>query len=340
MKKSILMHVSFPPPYNGQARNSKRIYEYLVSLDKYYIKLLTYPSKSNNTSEAFGYYYKRVKLYFKCLWQLRNNDIIYTCAETGNGLYFIIILSWASFLFKKKLILHFRSREIITNNNKFNKFIKWDYDNLYNIVLCHSYCSCLKKLYSPKNVFVISNLSLYKPIRNIKINKNKKAFDFTFFSNMIQSKGILRFIKIASYLNNHKFILAGNNNNNKLDLDLRNICTSIPNLEYRPDINNIEDILNQSSCLIFPSEYPVEVEPNVIYEFLLNDKQVISTNIGCVNDIDNISGLKIFKSRGNEFVNDVVKYISTNYNSNYEIDKTFLIDKQQYSLNKLRDIFD
>ena len=300
--KDVIAFVEYPPPFNGQSRNSKRIVEFLQQ-NNFEIKVVSYSSTAHINKRSRRHYFLKIYCFIKAvlLWVFKSKTL-YMCCESRKGIIFAIFSSWISFFFKKKLVFHFRTREFINYKKTFFNFLKWDNASLECIVLCEFYKNNLYKMYKPKNINVVSNLSVYPDYPK---SANKSGKNYVFFSNMIESKGVWNFIELAKLNPEKNFILAGKNSSKELNFKLSQIAKNQNNLDYSPFITSINEIIPLAKCLIFPSEYPIEVEPNVVYEFHLSGIPVIASSIGCLCDLKNLKGVIICEGEGKILLNNM-----------------------------------
>ena len=321
----VIAFVEYPPPFNGQSRNSQRLVQFL---ENYGIKIhvVNYSSTVLINKRSLNHYFLKTYSFIRALifWLLKSKTL-YMCCESRKGIVFAIFSSWISYVFKKKLIFHFRTREFINYNKTYFNLLKWNSESLYCIVLCESYKKNLYLRYKPKNIHVVSNLSIYPdfPSSAKKIGKN-----YIFFSNMIESKGVWNFIELAKLNPNKSFILAGKNGSIDLNNELLKTSKQIKNLSYSPHITNIDDIIPLAKCLIFPTEYPIEVEPNVVYEFHLCGVPVITSSIGCLCDLKNLPGISICEGEG--------KVLLDNMNNEIKILKDYKLEENLNFYNNLK----
>lgn len=344
--KKLIAFVSLPPPMNGQARNSKRMLEYFQSKSDYEIQIVNYPSKAKINGNNTEYYIKRIFSFFKVFKYLSRNNGIYMCAESGKGLIFLILISNIFRVFGKEIYLHFRTREFITKSKRAFKFIPWGYRNLYCIVLCEYYKQELENLYETKNIHVVSNLALYNfEDENFDLISNSpksKKKSIVFFSNIIVSKGVYEFIDLATKCKSEEFILSGRCDDKVLESEIFERCSKIPNLIFRPDYNKLKDILPEAKLLVFPSKYPIEVEPNVIYEFYGNGIPVISTVIGCTSDLRDMPNLYLIDSQDNftKTASEIIQRRKTNVSETSRSEHLkILMERQSRSNNSLDLLF-
>ena len=304
--KDVIAFVEYPPPFNGQSRNSKRIVEFLQQ-NNFKVKVVSYSSTAQINKRSINHYFLKIYCFIKAvLFWIFKSKTLYMCCESRKGIVFAIFSSWISFLFKKKLVFHFRTREFINYKKTYFNFLKWDNASLHCIVLCESYKNNLYKMYKPKNIHVVSNLSIYPDFPE---SANKSGKNYVFFSNMIESKGVWNFIELAKLNPQKNFILAGKNSSKEFNKKLSQISKNQNNLDYSPFIINLNEIIPLAKCLIFPSEYPIEVEPNVVYEFHLSGIPVIASSIGCLCDLKNLNGIIICDGEGEILLNNMNKAI-------------------------------
>ena len=304
--KDVIAFVEYPPPFNGQSRNSKRIVEFLQQ-NNFKVKVVSYSSTAQINKRSINHYFLKIYCFIKAvLFWIFKSKTLYMCCESRKGIVFAIISSWISFLFKKKLVFHFRTREFINYKKIYFNFLKWDNASLHCIVLCEFYKNNLYKMYKPKNIHVVSNLSIYPDFPE---SANKSGKNYVFFSNMIESKGVWNFIELAKLNPQKNFILAGQNSSKELNNKLLQISKNQSNLNYSPHTTSLNEIIPLAKCLIFPSEYPIEVEPNVVYEFHLSGIPVIASSIGCLCDLKNLIGIIICDGEGDILLNNMNKAI-------------------------------
>ena len=334
--KDVIAFVEYPPPFNGQSRNSKRIVEFLQQ-NNFKVKVVSYSSTAQINKRSINHYFLKIYCFIKAvLFWIFKSKTLYMCCESRKGIVFAIFSSWISFLFKKKLVFHFRTREFINYKKTYFNFLKWDNASLHCIVLCESYKNNLYKMYKPKNIHVVSNLSIYPDFPE---SANKSGKNYVFFSNMIESKGVWNFIELAKLNPQKNFILAGKNSSKEFNKKLSQISKNQNNLDYSPFIINLNEIIPLAKCLIFPSEYPIEVEPNVVYEFHLSGIPVIASSIGCLCDLKNLNGIIICDGEGEILLNNMNKAIKKIENFKPDQNLSFYENLKRKSKMELINVF-
>ena len=290
MRNKVIVFSELPPPFTGQARNSVRFIEFLGSQG---IATVVIGYKVNFFGKSWLYYTTKLFSFLKALkiWLKDKNSELYLCAESGSGRVLFITASIVCCVFNRKMIAHIRTREFYNEENIFYKQT-FNNKNITYIVLCHNYYDRLLLKYPRFKGIVISNLSLYEDSYYLtEFTKDYlQDYDYIFFSNLIEAKGVYDFIEIAKLMSEKRFVIVGNGS----EIERNRILSKlelVSNCFLDSGTPDLKRALSFGADLIFPSRYKVEVEPNVIYEFLLAGRRVFSYEIACVESM-NFKSLK------------------------------------------------
>ena len=118
----------------------------------------------------------------------------------------------------------------------------------------------------------------------------KKEPVFLFASRLLKAKGVLDFIEAANLVENAKFIIAGKFDPLNRDSINKKILQEViqkGKVKYVGYIDNICEIINNSSVVVLPSYYG-EGLPKILIEASACGRPIITTNIpGCKDSIVN-----------------------------------------------------
>lgn len=241
-----------------------------------FIKILKFNSKSvigwmyhGNLLATIFYFYKFLMLRkMNLYWNIRQT--LYNIKNEKKFTILVIKLNKFLSFIPNKIIYNSKLSIIHHKNSGFNQKNTLFIPNGFEIkVLNNTYANNLKKkLHIADSDIIISHINRYHPMKNHKL-----AIDVadTILSKYKNVKFIFCGKDIS--LNNDKFIKLI-----KLDKNKLNRCY------FLDDIDEVDQLLNFTNLFLLTSSWG-EGFPNIIGEAMLNECNIISTNVGDVKDI-------------------------------------------------------
>lgn len=144
---------------------------------------------------------------------------------------------------------------------------------------------------SSKNNFIVPG-SGTKIISNLKI-LSKKNLEFIFVGRLLKIKGILDFVNVAIKVKKIypkiKFTIAGamENNHNYIDMIYLKNCVDKKIVNYIGFTDNIDEVLSNSDCIIFPSIYYEGIPHSLIKAASLGNIIITYDWRGCSETVNN-----------------------------------------------------
>ena len=301
----ILFLAQLPPPINGSTIVSQDIFRYLN--DRENIKKINI-SSSKDLKDYGKINISKLFIILNIYWQLITSlvfnkfDCLYlTFSPKGTGFFKdLTILFLCSFFIKRKIIhIHGVGMKNYIMNSRYRKIINFLTTFAFkNSEIIHA---GKRKLHPEfydlpiKKCHIIAN-----PIdENVKNFKTKKIYDFVYFSNIFEKKGIFVFLESLHLLKkknkDFKVLIIGLFRDAENREKFNNLITKY---KLKSNINYIGPIygkkkffyLSKAKVFVFPSFE--EAFGLVVLEAMSISLPIIGTNVGSVNEMINSKKLK------------------------------------------------
>ncbi|HNE92760.1 MAG TPA: glycosyltransferase family 4 protein [Chitinophagaceae bacterium] len=300
--------VQVPPPIHGAALRNLSLVESKIINQALHIKLL--PLKFAKNIHDIGKLdiskiYKTIAYFFnliKTIFVFKPNAAYFTLSPTGFAFYRDCLFVLALKICSVKRMYHLRGLGIYNayTQSKFKATIyKWAFKGAHVICLSKGHCNDVKGL-PYASLHVVQN-GLKKELENVVVKEFGDEIELLFFSNYVQSKGVLIFIDICEILINKGYSIKGklvgaNGDLSKEDLEVYITSKKLANkIKVCDGVFGKEKfkVIEASDIFIFPTYYPQEVFPGVVLEAMQCAKPIITTTTGVIPEIidDGINGL-------------------------------------------------
>lgn len=304
MKMNLFFVVVVPPPVTGMTKANKKMLSIFKELGCSVVDRSISRTAKKNYVWIFQ---KNIQLFFKLLrisFEKKKTDGIYFVPDSSLGLWVNLILHLPLMLVMRcPIIMHHHVFRYCKKKSLPMSLITYLLGSrLLNICLSDSMCGSFLLKYPNSDCISLGNYILVDDSKQ-KSQKNsletvvKNEISVGYLSNITKEKGILEFIEVVNRLNeqqydcSYKGLIAG-----PMCKDLEKIILE----KIRPNSTNFEIVgpvygkrkakfINRCHLFLFPTRYPNEAYPLTILEFMLSDIPVISTNIGCIPEIINMS---------------------------------------------------
>jgi glycosyltransferase involved in cell wall biosynthesis len=151
-----------------------------------------------------------------------------------------------------------------------------------------------------RKLFILPN-AIYDAKEPPKKSEVSRPVQILYLSNLVPSKGVMEFVKMAGIVRKHipntRFVLAGNFRSNDfsqqvddcIDREQLRACMDIPGAVYGKDK---EKLFQESDIFVFPTYYELETFGLVNLEAMRSGLPVVSTPEGAIPEVvcDGITG--------------------------------------------------
>lgn len=288
-KADIVAICSLPPPVNGQTLANSFYSQWLRSVASTTIVDLV-PGKKIARRAV------EIIRAVRAASSLKPGMIFYTVPHAGRGKLITRILTE---------IAAFRGAHIVLHHHGFNYLSKsyFVYRSLFarrNRVISHVFLAremaeIFRATYKIEpNYFVINNSLLVESHRE-EIDEEKTKCNpkrvplIGLMSNLSREKGLYTFLDVLYLAKKRNIALRGilagpiaSDEDKRLVARARN---EIPDLEYWGPVYGVakEKFFKAIDVFVFPTTFPVEAQPLVVYEAILRWRPVVSNDMGCIS---------------------------------------------------------
>ena len=299
----ILFFGPYSPPITGQSLAFKAV------VDAYDQQEYVLVDTSRFKSKIFNSLYTSLKSPWLLLTQNNISTVYFTCTRSFQGsIKDSIMLFWAGLL-KKRVVNHLHGgdfKDFIQNRKGlYNFFLRKLYRNVdTSIVLTEGMIQEMSDFPKMK-VYVVKNF--YSDHFERKNGSKREIPIISYFSSIIESKGILDFLQAAKMASEKKpeilFKVAGRFSADYLSSkrSLKKSCNKFReenthiNLQWYEQIDpkNRWDFLSESDILVLPTHYAIEGIPLVIIEAMRCRNAIITTKHKYLPELVNESNGRI-----------------------------------------------
>lgn len=309
----------FPPPVHGAAKNTRLISEQLTQAGASVIELRSNPEALRVKSSTIKHYARKI---FRALSicirmiSLRKSGeyVLYTVPDGGLGLYLNIIQYLIARMCGSDIILHHRNYSHIYTRSPAMKIIKSRVcPDACHVFLSPSMSADFQSVYGAvREKMLVPNAAMldFDPIDGIPPNE-AGTITVGHLSNLTQEKGfdvvaeVMR--RLSGLSEKYRFILAGAPVNELEQARLEQLQADLgERLEYKGPIYGEDKVRFFAECdvFLFPTRYPKEAQPNVLYEALAGGCIVLSTRRACIPDLLAPYEATVFDE--NDFLSDLI----------------------------------
>ncbi|MDI6693925.1 MAG: glycosyltransferase family 4 protein [Anaerolineales bacterium] len=283
-----LIHIgTFPPPVTGMSVTNQALFERLNREGISVEKLDTSPGTLRRDFISRSARLPRLlRAWLRILRANPRREVLYIALSGGWGqIYDIVSLALAR-LKGLPRFLHHHSFAYLLNKPLYTSLLmKVAGQNALHVVLCDEMGGYLRARYGVKRVSTISNLTFFPPITQKRCPKDLQTIGF--LSNITQEKGGDAVIALAYALRKKglplKVRLAGPCQDAALVQDLHR-AVSDGVLEWSGAVYGEDKakFWQEIDVFVFPTRYPNEAEPLVVWEALAAGVPVIAVQRGCI----------------------------------------------------------
>ncbi|TVZ16947.1 glycosyltransferase family 4 protein [Maribacter sp. MAR_2009_72] len=312
--KNILFILHYPPPIHGASMMGQYIRESKLvnsSFNCHYINLST----SNSVDEIgktglikWFRYIKILTITLNRLLSFKPNTVYLTLTASGTGFYKDALVAIIAKLFSRNIVYHFHNKGVQkAQHNWFNNILyKIIFHNAQVILLSKYLYSDIEKYVSIKNVYYCAN-GIPKNIVNSESSVKKNTVQLLFFSNLIESKGVILLLEACKLLKKQKLNFNCLFIGGEGDITTKTFIDKVKELqienvvEYKGKMygQDKEDVYAQADIFVLPTYYSNECFPLVILEAMQWSLPVVTTDEGGIKDIIDVGRTGLLADKNN-----------------------------------------
>ncbi|MDB0025798.1 glycosyltransferase family 4 protein [Polaribacter sp.] len=328
MKKRILFILHLPPPVHGSSVVGEYIYN-SKEINNFYNTRFINLGLSKSVLEIGENPFRKISRYINLIYNTIYDiidfkpELVYiSLTAKGIGFYKDFLIIVIAKLFRKKVVLHFHNKGVLSNQNNYidNLLYKFTFYKSKVILLSERLYYDVKKYVNLEDVLYCPNGI---PVHTLssKISNVNKVTQLLFLSNLIETKGVFVLLESLKHLKEQgiKFqcnIVGGEGDISSIVLEKKLVnlnlidCVSYLGKKYNDDKY---EIFQSSDIFVFPTFYENETFGLVNIEAMMFGLPVISTSEGGIPDIvqDGETGFIVDKQNPKKLA-EKIKYLIEN----------------------------
>jgi glycosyltransferase involved in cell wall biosynthesis len=292
---------AFPPPHHGVSNANVQMLERFVraSFDARRVDL-----SSGNVGQPWA----RLKRAFRAigaamtlLLSRKFPDVVYLGASGGLGRVYDVVILLAARARKARIVIHHHSYRYVNKRDLLESaVVRAAGASALHILLCEHMRTSFCDQYAVDRISttVLSSAMLAeRAIRAMPGRLRSRVDAIGYLGTLSPEKGISEFLAITSSVRGSgaKLLahIAGPSADRASSAAVADLVTRDPSTRYWGPLHGAEKVqfLDSVDVLIFPSRYPHEAEPLVVYEALAAGIPVVSTRVGCLRTLESSSGV-------------------------------------------------
>lgn len=296
---SITVHIlgGFPPPVTGAAKNNALFAKDLSErgLD---VQKLNTSGPTISHARGRGYHFSRAKVNLKAAFKILfgKSGAVYIVPDGGLGIVYTAFHCVLAKIRNRNIVLHHRTFLYIDNYSRFVGIInKFCGRSALNVFLSEGMKNKFVKRYNTKNNIVVGN-SHYVELTKLEI-EIKQKYAVGHLSNLCREKGFFDVCESFERLRAKSSEVTLHLGGPIIDAEVKDRIDALKSkygesVQYHGPLYGEDKQLFYNRCrfFLFPTRYPLEAAPNVVYEALSAGCVVIATTNGCIPEM--LSGVR------------------------------------------------
>lgn len=286
---------NYPPPIHGSAKNTAMLTELLQA----HARVLPLNTSPGTLRRGPSYHvrklWRQVVAAFR-LVSLRKSPktTLYFVPDHGLGKIYHISHLGIALLRGFRILFHHRTFAYVAHKSLLMAlFVRATRLRATHVFLCETMAREFQIQYGPVRCLVVSNLAMNPdaqhepPYRPRLVQRGRITLGL--LSNLSEEKGLYDFIRTLDMCVERglevRGLLAGPVPRSDDETKVRSaVAKRGGTLEYLGPLHGEDKrrFFDAVDIFVFPTRYPVEAQPNVLFEALLAGCQVVSTQLGCI----------------------------------------------------------
>jgi glycosyltransferase involved in cell wall biosynthesis len=291
---SITVHIlgGFPPPVTGAAKNNA-LFAQDLSDRGYDVRILNTSGPTISHARGRGYHFSRAKVNLNAAARILfgTSGPVYIVPDGGWGVIYTTFHCILAKIRNRKIVLHHRTFLYIDNYNRFVSIInKLCGNSAINVFLSEGMKNKFVDKYRTENNIVVGN-SHYVELTNLRTNIKQK-YSIGHLSNLCREKGFFDvcelFDRISGRISQATLHLAGPVVEAEVQERIDYLKSKYGDrVQYYGPLygEGKQQFYDRCRFFMFPTRYPLEAAPNVVYEALAAGCVVMATTNGCIPEM-------------------------------------------------------
>ena len=298
MAGSVVIVGAFPPPVGGAAKNNENLRKELTE-NGVSVSPLDISAATLSHTRSLGFHAQRVhKNFLASLNVLRKGGAyssFYIVPDGGLGAWYSLVHILAANISKyRRVIIHHRTFLYIDKKSRpVSTFTSATRNRAVHVFLSKEMAVKFQNLYGPVTYIVAGNARYVSREAGLEVAKRSPGpLRIGYLSNICAEKGYHTvshtFRALSKDLEDVELWLAGPILEQAAHDDIEALKSEFPDsIRYFGPLygDQKSQFYRDLDLFIFPTEFPQEAAPNVVYEALASGTPVLSTERGCIREM-------------------------------------------------------
>lgn len=292
-KRALTILGPFPPPLMGVSKNNEIIREALQENGIHVTKINTSVGQLSH-SRSLQYHLARLAKNLRAVFGLiRSGERIYMVPDGGLGIIYSLLHVAAASLVSEQIFIHHRTFKYIERTSVCLRLALYlSRSKAIHIFLSPEMAAKFEQRYGHVSYLISGNACFVPALAARAPFEEPSDIVLGHLSNLCAEKGFFLaadlFERLATELPQLKFKVAGPVVEHSVDERLRKLAARFPHqFTYLGAVygKEKERFFASVDFFVFPTLYPLEAQPNVVYEAMASGNIVLATDRGCIKEM-------------------------------------------------------
>lgn len=301
MRPRIIAVGQLPPPVTGYAYITARMIETLGQNAN--VETI---NTSPGEKKGFAKHIRKSQGALRACWRILRNGshprLMYMGCEGDWGLIYTLMLTFVGSSLGYTIFLHHHSFSYVDRTSRLMQWItKAGGDHIHHIFLCSKMWERFEHAYGKlANARIISNAAFVEGNTEAEIRTHSGPLKLGLLSNLTREKGLYTFIELLRQLRRSGIEVIGHLAGPIMHEGDTAIVQSAVS-ELNGSLRYIGPVYGEAKrhfyreidVFVFPSEYPNEAQPTVLFEALAAGNMIVAFDRGCIGNQIGSNGLVV-----------------------------------------------
>lgn len=282
----------FPPPLMGVSKNNEILRATLEQKGVPVVSIDTSVGQLSH-SRSLGYHLARLLVNLRAASRLvRSGSRVYIVPDGGLGILYSFVHIALSSMRSREIFIHHRTFKYIDQTSLcLNLALQLSRSKATHVFLSSGMADKFQRRYGPVRHLIAGN-ACFVPEGRKCISHESSELVLGHLSNLCEEKGFFLvadlFERLAREYPRMKFKLGGPIVEERVALRLKELVSRFPSQVFHLGAiygKAKQEFFDSLDVFVFPTLYPLEAQPNVLYEAMASGNIILATDRGCIGEM-------------------------------------------------------